>query len=574
MPDRTAPDAATHVLTGAGIGQGIALGPVLRAAAPLPEPADAPSRLDVTAEQDRIAPAVAAVSATLNERAERVEGIARDVLEAQAMIVEDETLDAEIAQRIAGGKTAERAVFEACASFRDTLVELGGYMAERAGDLDDIAQRLIAELTGVAAPGLPVSATPYVLVARDLAPAETALLDLDLVLAFVTSEGGPTSHTAILAREKSIVAVVGCDGADALNDGDEVVVDAGEGTVTVRPTDDERGDAERRIAERAAALAAPAQPGALADGTPVPLLANLGSADAAVPAAEAGAEGVGLFRTEFLFLDARQAPAVDEQQAHYVRLLKAFAGRKVVVRVLDAGADKPLEFLNDAHEDNPALGVRGLRALRASEDILREQLTALAAAAAETDADLWVMAPMVAMVEEARYFTELAHEYGIGMAGVMIEIPAAALIADRILAVTDFVSIGTNDLTQYTMAADRLLGAVASYQSPWHPAVLKLVAEAGRAGAALGKPVGVCGEAASDPDLAFVLVGLGVGTLSMSPSALPDVRAALKCVTREQAVHLAELALAAEDAASARLAVRDALANDPIPTPQHERSSS
>jgi phosphotransferase system enzyme I (PtsI) len=306
----------------------------------------------------------------------------------------------------------------------------------------------------------------------------------------------------------------------------------------------------------------------------VPLLANLGSADAAVPAAEAGAEGVGLFRTEFLFLDARQAPAVDEQQAHYVRLLKAFAGRKVVVRVLDAGADKPLEFLNDAHEDNPALGVRGLRALRASEDILREQLTALAAAAAETDADLWVMAPMVATVEEARYFTELAHEYGIGMAGVMIEIPAAALIADRILAVTDFVSIGTNDLTQYTMAADRLLGAVASYQSPWHPAVLKLVAEAGRAGAALGKPVGVCGEAASDPDLALVLVGLGVGTLSMSPSALPDVRAALKCVTREQAVHLAELALAAEDAASARLAVRDALANDPIPTPQHERSSS
>jgi phosphotransferase system enzyme I (PtsI) len=394
------------------------------------------------------------------------------------------------------------------------------------------------------------------------------LLDLDKVLALVTIEGGPTSHTAILAREKAIVAVVAAAEAAGLADGDEVIVDAAAGTIILSPTAEQADAARARIAEREAALAAPVQPGALADGTPVPLLVNLGSADAAATAVEAGAEGVGLFRTEFLFLDARQAPTVEEQQAHYRTLLAAFAGKKVVVRVLDAGADKPLEFLNDAHEDNPALGVRGLRALRSSEDILREQLTALAAADAETDADLWVMAPMVATVEEAAYFTDLAREYGIKTAGVMVEIPSAALIADRILAVSDFASIGTNDLTQYTMAADRLLGAVAHLQDPWHPAVLRLIAEVGHAGRAAGKPVGVCGEAAADPLLAIVLVGLGVQTLSMSPAALADVRASLLTVTLAQAREAADAALGSVDGASARASIASILASPIAKNPQ------
>lgn len=194
------------------------------------------------------------------------------------------------------------------------------------------------------------------------------------------------------------------------------------------------------------------------------------------------------------------------------------------MRVLDAGADKPLAFLNDAHEDNPALGLRGLRALRASEDILREQLTALAQADAATNADLWVMAPMVSTVEETKYFMAIAAEYGLKTPGVMVEVPSSALLADRVLAHAGFASIGTNDLTQYTLAADRLLGSVGAFQDPWHPAVLRLVQLVGEAGQHHGKPVGICGEAAADPLLAVVLVGLGATTLSMSPSALADVR--------------------------------------------------
>ncbi|GAA2241118.1 phosphoenolpyruvate--protein phosphotransferase [Herbiconiux moechotypicola] len=551
--------AATH-LSGTGIGRGIAVGTVLRMPDPLPEPADTPSTLSADAEKERARASLAATAAIIRHRGERAGGSAKDVLEAQAFMAEDPTLIDDIGVRIDGGKTAERAVFEAFASFRDLLVSMGGYMGERATDLDDVSQRVVAHLRGVPAPGVPDPEHPFILVARDLAPADTALLDLDKVLALVTSDGGPTSHTAILAREKSIVAIVGVKDALTLADGTEVVVDAASGAVTVNPDADARAAAEAKAAEIAATRDAATGPGHLADGTAVPLLANLGSADGAEDALEKGAEGVGLFRTEFLFLDAATAPTVEEQKAQYVRLLQAFAGKKVVVRALDAGADKPLSFLNDASEENPALGLRGLRALRANEPILRDQLTALAAADAETEADLWVMAPMVSTVEETRYFTALARQLGLKTAGVMVEVPSSALLADRILVDADFASIGTNDLTQYTLAADRLLGSVASFQDPWHPAVLKLVGEVGKAGRASGKPVGICGEAAADPLLAVVLVGLGATTLSMSPSALADVRAELGQYTLEQATAFAELALTASSAVEARAAVTAAAA--------------
>lgn len=543
-------------LHGIGIGQGVARGPVAKMAAPLPEPVDRPSHLDAAREGERAKASLSVVAAELNRRGAQAGGAAQDILEAQAMMAEDPTLADDITTRLEQGKTAERAVYEAFAAFRDMLTELGGYLGERAADLDDVAQRVIAHLLKLPAPGIPNPGHPFVLVARDLAPADTAMLDLGQVLALVTTDGGPTSHTAILAREKSIVAIVGATDAAGLSDGDEIIVDAENGLVLTDPTDADRADVDRRIAERRIRVEAPLTPGALADGTPVPLLANLGSADGAAAALEAGAEGVGLFRTEFLFLDAQSAPTVLEQQEQYTRMLAAFAGKKVVVRALDAGADKPLAFLNDAHEDNPALGLRGLRALRNTETILREQLTALAAADAATDADLWVMAPMVSNVEEARYFTDLAHELGIRTAGVMVEVPSAALLADRVLAVTEFASIGTNDLTQYTLAADRLLGTVSSFQDPWHPAVLKLVGEVGAAGAALGKPVGICGEAAADPLLAVVLVGLGATSLSMSPSALADVRASIARFTLDDARVLAEAALAADGAASAKEAAK------------------
>jgi len=554
-------------LRGVGIGLGVAQGPIARMAEPLPAPKDAKSDLSVEDETARVREAIGAVARELEARGAQAGGAARDVLEAQAMIAEDPTLEAEVDSRLAAGKTGEFAVHDAFASFREQLVALGGYLGERAADLDDVAQRVIARLRGVAAPGIPDPGHPFVLVAKDLAPADTALLDLDKVLALVTTEGGPTSHTAILAREKSIVAVVGAAGAKDLVDGQSVIVDAAAGVVTVDPSDDDLARAQNRADARKAAASAPLTDGALSDGTKVPLLANLGKPGGSAEAVELGAEGVGLFRTEFLFLSSSSAPTVEEQRAAYTELLSAFPGKKVVVRMLDAGADKPLPFLNDAHEENPALGLRGLRALRASEDILREQLTALAEADAATrktaagPADLWVMAPMVSTVEETRYFTDLAKDYGLKTTGVMVEVPSSALMADRILQIADFVSIGTNDLTQYTLAADRLLGSVASFQDPWHPAVLRLIREVGAAGRTNDKPVGICGEAAADPLLAVVLVGLGATTLSMAPTALADVRATLLTHSLDDARRIAEAALAADDAASAREAAQAASSN-------------
>ncbi|MGI9821796.1 phosphoenolpyruvate--protein phosphotransferase [Agromyces sp. Marseille-Q5079] len=542
------------LIRGTGIGGGVAVGTVARMADPLPEPEDRRSTLGVDAEIDRANQALARVAADLEERGDAAGGPAKQILEAQALMAKDPTLVGQVVERIGEGATAERAVFEGLAGYRELLVGLGGYLAERAADVDDVSQRVRASLAGVPTPGVPDPGHPFVLVARDLSPADAATLDPEQVLALVAGEGGPTSHTAIIAREKGLVAVVGAPEALTLQDGADVIVDAAHGTVTLEPTADELAAATARIAERAALAEAPVQPGALADGTPVPLLANLGSTDGLDDALRRGAEGVGLFRTEFLFLEADEAPSVQAQQEQYTRLLAAFPGRNVVVRVLDAGADKPLAFLDTQDEPNPALGLRGIRSLRASEQVLRDQLTALARADAATDAVLEVMAPMVATVDETRYFTALARELGIRTAGVMVETPAAALTADRILSVADFASIGTNDLAQYTMAADRLLGSVAHLQDPWHPAVLRLVGEVGAAGAALGKPVGICGEAAADPLLAVVLVGLGATSLSMSPSALADVRASLAEFGRADAERLARVALAAEGADEARAA--------------------
>ena len=541
-------------LHGIGVGRGVAVGPILRMPDPLPEPTDSPRSADAVAELATVTSALSTVAAELLARGETAGGAARDVLEAASLMAQDPTLVDDVTARIESGKTGERAVFEAFGIFQDMLVGMGGLMAERATDLGDVSQRIIAHLRGVPAPGVPTSDSPFILVASDLAPADTALLDLDKVLGLITRDGGPTSHTAILARSKSIPAIVGVAGALDLTDGTVVIADAATGSVRVAPNDSEVSDARQRIAERAAAAAAPITDGVLADGTKVPLLANLGSPKDAAAAVELGAEGVGLFRTEFLFLDSKSAPTVEEQRVQYTELLSHFPGKKVVVRALDAGADKPLSFLNDAHEENPALGLRGLRALRLREPILRDQLTALVLSEAETEAELWVMAPMVSDSEETEYFVALGKELGLKIVGVMAEVPSLAVLADQVLESADFVSVGTNDLTQYTLAADRMLGSVAHFQDPWHPAVLRLVKLIGDAGAASGKSVGICGEAAADPQLAVVLVGLGATTLSMTPAALADVRAELATVTLEQARDRAAAALGARTAAGARAA--------------------
>lgn len=555
-------------LSGFGIGSGVAVGPVLRMPEPLPEPRKVPRTADADVELAAVVEALRDVAVDLRARAitageqaievgtagARAGGVheagtdAQDVLEATALMAEDPTLLDDVRVRIDAGATGERAVFDAIAVFRTMLSDLGGYSAERASDLADVSQRVIARLRGVPAPGVPSASRPFVLVARDLAPADTATLDLRTVLAIVTSDGGPTGHTAILARSRSIPALIGVTGALELAEGTVVLVDAASGVLVADPSR-EQIEVSHRVVETGSLA-----PGALADGTSIPLLANLGAPEEADAAIALGAEGVGLFRTELLFLDAAHAPSVEEQRERYAALLSRFPGRRVVVRALDAGSDKPLAFLNDAPEENPALGLRGLRALRAAETVLRDQLEALAAADAETDAELWVMAPMVAQLEETEYFVRLAHRFGLRTAGVMVEVPSLALLAEPVAIAADFLSIGTNDLTQYTLAADRTLSSVAGYQDPWHPAVLRLIGMIGDAGTETGTPVGVCGEAAADPDLAIVLVGLGATSLSMAPSALAGVRAALAGVTREQAMARAGRALAAHSAAEARVA--------------------
>ncbi len=545
-------------LHGVGVGRAIAVGPILRMPDPLPTPVEAQHGGDAAAEYATVQESLSAVAAELSAKGAKAGGEAKDVLDAASMMAQDPTLADDVKARIDAGTTGERAVFEAFAAFQEILLGMGGYMAERATDLGDVAQRIIAHLRGVPAPGVPTSDTPFILVAPDLAPADTALLDLDKVLGLITRDGGPTSHTAILARSKSIPAIVGVTGALELTDGTLVILDAAAGLVTSDPNDTAVDEANARIAARAGAAAIPIVDGALADGTKVPLLANVGSPKDGPEAVELGAEGVGLFRTEFLFLDSKTAPTVADQQAKYTELLSYFPGKKVVVRALDAGADKPLAFLNAAHEENPALGLRGLRALRASEQILLDQLTALKGAQDATEAELWVMAPMVADADETKYFVGLGKALGLKVVGVMAEVPSLAVMADQVLAAADFVSIGTNDLTQYTLAADRMLGSVASYQDPWHPAVLRLVKMLGDAGAAAGKGVGICGEAAADPQLAVVLVGLGASTLSMTPAALADVRAELATVTLEQARAKADAALGASTAAGARAAAHSA----------------
>ena len=532
------------VIKGVGIGRGVAVGPVIRMAAALPEPSDAPRADSVSAESEieRVTKSLALVNADLNRRAEEAangdEGAkqAAPILQAIAMFASDPALAQSINTLIEQGKTAERAVLEGFGAVEEMFKAIGGYQGERAADLHDVGQRVIADLMGVPAPGVPVSDTPFVLVAEDLSPADTAGLDLDKTLAIVTSQGGPTSHTAILARARGIVAVVSAAGADDLKNGETVIVNAAESTITTEPSDEQVAAAEAAKAKAAKAKELRGKPGATKDGYHIPLLANVGKPSDGKTALEYGAEGVGLFRSEFLFIGNAEPPSVEEQTKAYAELLAQFPGKKVVIRMLDAGADKPLPFLTPEDEPNPALGLRGLRTLRTHMNVLEGQLKALAAADAQTDADLWVMAPMVADAHEAASF-------GLKKVGVMAEVPSIALMADQVAKVADFVSIGTNDLTQYTLAADRTLGSVANYQTAWHPAVLraiKLIADAGNAN---GMPVGVCGEAAADPDLAVVLTGIGVNSLSMTPVALDDVRAELAGVTLEEAQEKAAKAL-------------------------------
>ncbi|TDD69600.1 phosphoenolpyruvate--protein phosphotransferase [Actinomadura darangshiensis] len=547
-----------EVMQGAGVSPGVGFGPVRGIAGAVPEP-DAGSRHggDPAAERDTALAALEAVAADLEERggraAEAGNTDGRDVLNAQALMARDPGLADGVRAKIDDGVAAARAVFEAFGVYREMLAGAGEYMAARVTDLDDIRDRAIARLLGLPMPGVPESAEPFVLVARDLAPADTAVLDPAQVVAFVTQEGGPTSHTAILARTMGVPAVVALPGATSLSDGTRVLVDGAAGTVRPDPSGEEVAAARAAAAVRASALEESTGPGATRDGHAVPLLANVGGPKDVEAALANGAEGVGLYRTEFLFLDRATPPSDEEQEEAYRQVLEAFPDGRVVVRTLDAGADKPLAFLPaPGEEPNPALGERGLRMMRRHPDVLSAQLAALARAAAGLTAKLQVMAPMVTDAAEAAYFTAACRDAGIAHPGVMIEVPAAALRARDLAPEVEFFSIGTNDLTQYACAADRQIGGLAHLQDPWQPAVLDLVAPAAGAGVSCG----VCGEAAGDPALACVLVGLGVTSLSMSAPSLPLVRAALVRHTLDECREAAAAARAARTADQAREAAR------------------
>ena len=550
-------DATPTSLTGIGVSPGLIAGPGARMAPGITEPeiATLDSSRDPEKECDRIAEAAQKVKKSLELSAAEAKGDGRTLLETTAQMAADPTLTTSAQAKVRERKLVpERAVWEAAGTLAGMLESLGGYMAERTRDVGDVRDRIVAVLTDSPMPGIPRMPEPFVLVAEDLAPADTALLDPEKVVAFITSEGGPTSHTAILARALGIPAIVGTgtEVTDQLHDGDIVLVDGTKGAVTLNPTE----EALRRARELASRVRVFNGDGATKDGHEVQLLANVGDAAGARSAAEAGAMGVGLFRTEFCFLDQPEEPTVEAQVEAYRGVLEAFPGKKVVVRTLDAGADKPLPFLTDATEANPALGVRAYRTARRDPEVLEHQLEALAKAEAGTEAKVWVMAPMISTADEAKAFTDKARSYGLTIAGMMIEVPSAAIMADKLFEHADFASIGTNDLTQYVMAADRLLSSLADLSTGWQPAVLRLIKSACDGAAPHDRPVGVCGEAAADPALAVVLVGLGVKSLSMTARALADVDAVLKSVDFADCQRLAGLATSARNADDARAAVR------------------
>ncbi|WP_216212197.1 phosphoenolpyruvate--protein phosphotransferase [Amycolatopsis aidingensis] len=544
---------STQELSGVAVSPGQASGPVVRVAEPAGEPASGPPPDDPQAEATRIAPAAQAVVGRLEALAEAATGDAATILTTTAAMAGDPALVGQAEQLVSTERMpAARAVYEAANGFVQQLAAAGGYMAERVRDVEDVRDRLVAELLGTAPPGVPLLERPSVLVGRDLAPADTAGLDPALVLALVTEEGGPTSHTAILARSLGIPAVVAVRGLLAL-EAEALAVDGDLGTVTIADPD------AAPVAAKAEAAAEWNGTGATADGRRVKVLGNVGSPADAEAAARAGAEGVGLFRTEFCYLDAPAEPSVQRQREAYAAVLEPFHGKPVIVRTLDAGADKPLAFLSHDDEPNPALGVRGLRIAFDLPEVLDRQLEAIAGAAADSGAEVSVMAPMVATAAEAAWFAERARAAGIERAGVMIEVPAAALAAREILEVSDFVSIGTNDLAQYTFAADRQLGAVAQLNDPWQPGLLRLIAMVGEAARATGKPAGVCGEAAADPLLARVLAGFGLTSLSMNAAAVRAVGASLAGVTFDECAAAARAAVAAPDVPSARTAASAAV---------------
>jgi phosphoenolpyruvate-protein phosphotransferase len=549
----------SRVLHGIGAAPGVALAPAWLYRPP-----------SVSKDRTGLMHASSAAARELEALAQRLRDAGRPeesrILDAQALMATDPELLGAAEWHEKDGDGPSEAILAAGEERASALVALGDdVISARATDVRDVADRIARVIRGEAPPSLERRS---IAVAADLPPSVTAELDPALLVGIALEAGSPTAHAAILSRALGIPAVVGVPRLlEAVSEADVVALDGDTGDVTIDPD----APARRRLAAAADARAKidaadnaiRQTPLATRDGHRVTLAANIGGPDEAGPAAAAGAEGIGLFRTEFMFMGRRSAPSITAQEAAYAEALAPFPGRPVVIRLLDVGGDKQLPYLHLEAETNPFLGVRAIRLAARHRPLLVAQLRAIFGAAHRSTAAVSIMAPMVGDIAGVDLVRELISEAGGTDApvkvGIMIELPAAAILADQLAEAVDFFSIGTNDLTQYLLAADRTNPALAAAQDPMHPAVLRSIRDVIGAGHARGISVAVCGEMAGDPDAAIVLTGLGIDELSMDAGSFGRVKRSLAAISRDQAIAIASQASDALSAAEARSVVTDAL---------------
>lgn len=556
----------SHHYHGVGGAPGLGIGKAFRYL-PRAEAAAPPADEDAAQAMARFAAAQQAVSAQLAALVSQLRAEGRneeaDILDAQALFVQDIAITDELNRRVYDEQeplqTALPATMQQLRASFEALDD--AYLRERAADIDAIANMLCDALRGqqpaAAFAHLPADA---VIIAEDLNPAETAALRGQQVVGFATAHGGPTGHTAILARALGIPAVVGMGQALLqVPDATEVILDGNAHILIADPDPAERSAYQQQAATWQATRqrwqARRSQPGQTADGQRVALWANIGHPDEARLALEQGAEGIGLFRSEFLFLNRAAPPGEDEQYEAYCRTLDTMQGRPVVVRTLDVGGDRPIPYLDMPVEANPFLGTRGLRFCMRQPHLLQTQLRALLRAAAATGGNLRIMLPMIATLDDMAWGRAqlaaaaaslaaegLPHRDDVPL-GIMVETPAAAITADLLAQQAAFLSVGSNDLTQYTLAVDRGIAELAAVYPHSSVAVLRLIERAASAARRAGIPIGICGELAAELAIAPLLVGMGVDELSMAPAAIPAVKERLQTLTLAQMQEQARRAL-------------------------------
>ena len=532
------------ILTGLGVGLNAVRGEVFRVKPQATLPGPAKHGGDAGVEKETLRGAIHHVTAYLDELSVKAGGTSAEIFEALKMLLEDEDLFETAIAEIESGWNAATA-FTVAVDSLDAIFAGDAAFEERLVDLKDLARRVAAHIAGIHM-GLDLPTTgAYVIVGDDFSPADTAQFT-DAVVGVVTIKGGPTSHTAIICRSKSIPALVSCAQAVELLDGMQVLVDPVGDRVVVG------GDAS--MATKAISFVAKSL------DPIIPVRANIGSLEDSIQAATTAANGVGLFRTELLYLSESTMPSAQKQAKSYAEILKAAPEGPIVVRTIDAGSDKPVPFLDMPHEENPALGIRGFRLIQDHRQFLIDQLESLEVARKETGREVWVMAPMIATASEAIEFAQLARSAGDYKVGIMVETPAIAMALSDLAGKLDFISVGTNDLSQYLFAADRMNAGLGALLNPWQPALVRMLKLIASESEKAGISSGVCGESASDPAFAVVLAGLGFKSVSASRSQVGAVRSALSAVTLEQAQEVANLALAATTADQCKSVVLDALA--------------